>query len=446
MPAQTDTWWLLRTGEDMWRTGRIALHDTFTHTVNGRYWPNHEWLSQVVFYASYAAGGLPLLTAVCGAAVVSASALVYRMTPGAALDRALLVAGGAAFSTASWSLRPQVFTLCLFAITLWILVNRRHVWFLPPLFLVWANLHGGVATGGLLIASSLGASLIVDRHVDRRLLVVSVLCFLATALTPLGPSLWMEVPASLQRLKVYDVIEWRSPSIVTPADIPFLASLVAAGAVVVAHRHRLRERDTLFLTLAAASTAILALRSVRNAALFFLCAVPMAGTLTRLRDTRGVRLQADVTVPAEAKAGSPAHMAALAAMVLAGVAFVTYAWSRPLSRLAWSPVSTALYDALQTCPGPLYNRYDEGGYLVWFVRNRPVFIDSRQDPFPESLVLEQLHVEATGDYGPTFERYHIACALAVEGSPLGGRLRAAGWEAHEAGSGWTVYTRRRSSS
>ena len=35
MPAQSDTFWQLRTGEEMWRTGRIMLRDELTHTVSG---------------------------------------------------------------------------------------------------------------------------------------------------------------------------------------------------------------------------------------------------------------------------------------------------------------------------------------------------------------------------------------------------------------------------
>jgi hypothetical protein len=46
MPAQSDTFWQLRAGQEMWRTGGIMLRDEFTHTVNGGYWPNHESLSR----------------------------------------------------------------------------------------------------------------------------------------------------------------------------------------------------------------------------------------------------------------------------------------------------------------------------------------------------------------------------------------------------------------
>ena len=66
MPAQGDTWWQLRAGQEMWRTRDVLLRDTFSHTVNGAPWPNHEWLSQVLFYGAYEAGGLPLLTIVSG--------------------------------------------------------------------------------------------------------------------------------------------------------------------------------------------------------------------------------------------------------------------------------------------------------------------------------------------------------------------------------------------
>ena len=51
-PAQNDTWWHLRAGADAWRTGRVPLLDTFSHTAYGASWPNQEWLGEVVLYAA----------------------------------------------------------------------------------------------------------------------------------------------------------------------------------------------------------------------------------------------------------------------------------------------------------------------------------------------------------------------------------------------------------
>jgi hypothetical protein len=81
-PAQSDTWWQLRTGEAIWTTGTVDLTDRLSYIVAGSYWPNHEWLSQVLFYAGYRAGGLPLLTALTATVIVGAWLLIWRLTPG----------------------------------------------------------------------------------------------------------------------------------------------------------------------------------------------------------------------------------------------------------------------------------------------------------------------------------------------------------------------------
>ena len=57
MPAQADTYWHLRAGQDLFGTGTVPLLDTYSHTARGLPWPNHEWLWQALSYALYRAGG-----------------------------------------------------------------------------------------------------------------------------------------------------------------------------------------------------------------------------------------------------------------------------------------------------------------------------------------------------------------------------------------------------
>ena len=61
-PVQSDSWWHLRYGEEMFRSHRLLFVDTFSSTMFGQFFWNHSWLSQIIFYAVYRAGGL-LLTA-----------------------------------------------------------------------------------------------------------------------------------------------------------------------------------------------------------------------------------------------------------------------------------------------------------------------------------------------------------------------------------------------
>jgi hypothetical protein len=41
-PVQSDTWWLLRAGQEIWLQHHIPLTDSYSHTAAGLYWPNHE--------------------------------------------------------------------------------------------------------------------------------------------------------------------------------------------------------------------------------------------------------------------------------------------------------------------------------------------------------------------------------------------------------------------
>ena len=430
MPAQADTWWQLRTGEEMWRSGRIMLRDEFTHTVAGGAWPNHEWLSQIVFYAAYVLGGLPLLTALCAAAVTLAWIIVSDLTAGPRLWRVALIGTGAMLSSVSWSLRPQTFTLALFAATLWILVRRRYVWSLPIIFLLWSNLHGAVALGGVLVIAAFLSTAIVSRADLKPLAVTGALCLAATAITPLGVSLWLEIPQSFARLQLYGVYEWRTPSPLDLQHLPFWAITAGVLFTVYLGRARLRSLDVLTLTVSTALLFCLACRSARNIPPFLVCAVPTIATLLQLS-------------PRQATIGGGNHHSRVYAVVLATFAFVacvfvSQAWVAPLARLGWKPVNDQLTAAIRNCEGPLYNRYDEGGYLVWFLKDRKVFMDSRQDPFPPELILEQIRVESSGDYGPLFNQFRIRCALVSRGSALDKRLSADGWRQNAVGD-WRVY-------
>jgi hypothetical protein len=432
MPAQTDTWWQLRTGEAMWRSGHVMLHDEFTHTVAGGYWPNHEWLAQLLFYAAYRLGGMPMLTASCAAAVTLAWALTATLTPGLPLRRLVLLGAGAILSSPSWSLRPQVFSLALLAITLWITVRRQWLWTLPPLFLIWANLHGAVALGGVLVASAVIATLLAARQHFRATLLVAIACLLCTAATPLGFTLWREVPLSLARLHSYGVQEWQAPGLAL-TDVPFWTAALAATVLVVINRSQLRTSWTVAsLAIASLMFFALAVQSRRNVPPFVLCTVPLIGTLFNRTDPRQRTERVD----------RPRLNALIfAATVVAGVVGVGMAWYRPLPRLGWTPVSEELRVALANCSGRLYNRYDDGGYLIWFARDKKVFMDSRQDPFPPGIVRDHIQLELSGEYKELFASYDIGCALTVHGSPLAASLGRDRWQAASGHGSWVVFSR-----
>ena len=133
------------------------------------------------------------------------------------------------------------------------------------------------------------------------------------------------------------------------------------------------------------------------------------------------------------------NLAIMAFATIGVVVTLAWAYRNEVPRLRWHPVPAAAIAALGQCPDNLYNRYDEGGPLLWFAPDKKVFLDGRQDPFPSELVKEHIAVE-TGQAGheTVFRRHQIRCAYLPRVSPVAARLTAAGWKTLHADSRWVV--------
>jgi hypothetical protein len=189
----------------------------------------------------------------------------------------------------------------------------------------------------------------------------------------------------------------------------------------------------------------LAARAVRNISPFFLLWAP---AMSRLLGPEAAlpRLPSFLQRAARPPAADAEHprlnLAIAMGLGLGAVAAVALCWAQPIERLGWRPLPPAAVTAIRACPGPLYNRYNEGGYLIWFVPEVPVFIDSRQDPYPAELLTAHIEAERTGDVDALFARYHIACAALPPTSKVAQRLRAdAAWTTKHADDAWVVLAR-----
>jgi hypothetical protein len=441
MPAQSDTWWQLRTGQDMVASGVLAFRDHYSHTVNGGYWPNHEWLSQVILYNVYRVGGLPGLTAFAAAIVTAAWAIVWRLTPGGVKTRLVLsVLAVAPFAT-EWSLRPQIFTLLCMATTVWLLVQPRYV-LLPLLFGLWANLHGGVMLGGIVVFSHGVASMVSERRLFTRPMVVGGLCALMTGATPLGFSLWTEVPAMLDRLQEYGVREWQPPSLFDQYLATFWL-LLAAFAWLAWRNKPWREDPARAVTFWGVVALLpVAMNASRNVPALLILMVPAVGMLASRTPLAVDRPEgrAGLLGPRIRRERPALNAAVLAAGCVVALVAVVQAWAQPIPKLQWRPLSRDVITAVASCPDSLYNRFDEGGYLIWFVPGRKVFIDNRQDPYPPELMREHIRVETTGEYQDLFNRYSIRCAFIPRQTVLAQRLTSDGWTPLYQDAIWAVLT------
>lgn len=246
------------------------------------------------------------------------------------------------------------------------------------LFLALANLHGGFTLGILLVGGAMIAALPEGLSEMRTRALVLAACVAVTVVTPLGFAFWEKLPASLARLREYQVLEWRRASLTNFSLLPFwFAATDLVALTGLRGRFLLTSPTDRLITIGALLLIPLGLNSIRNIPPFLLVGLPaitrpLPVAVLRERDRPVGHTQAN------------AHVGMLAVVIVAT------AWGTSWRRLQWEPVPAEAIQAVESCQGPLYNSYDDGGYLIWFAPDRKVFIDSRQDPYPVDLVQQDM--------------------------------------------------------
>jgi len=453
MPAQNDTFWHLRAGQDIWRTHTIPRIDLYSHTAAGAPWPDHEWLAQALIYGVYRVGGMPGLELGAAALVMGAATLTWRLMVGSLASRATVMTIGLAVSTCVWVLRPHLLTLFLLAVVLTLIARERWRW-IPPLFLFWANAHGGVVLGGLVLASAWGAAALrwwrVREAGDgarlRALSIVLALSGLACAAAPLGFGIYRFVIESTARSMQVKILEWFPVKPVDFFGVLFWAATSGFVALLLVRGRRFFARPAppwADWAIVAAAVAMLPLgaRSLRNTAPFILLATPAASRLLGA----DFRLPASIarwlrSRPRAASEDKPRlNLAILVAGAATAVAVVAAQLASPHPRLGWTPISEGALAATRACSGPLYNQYGDGGTLIWFVPEKPVFVDGRQDPFPLPFLLDAVEIEGgRKPYRPMFDRFGIQCAFLPSDAGTADQLLKDGWQPRFRDEKWIV--------
>jgi hypothetical protein len=452
VPSQNDTFWHLRAGEEIWRTHRVPHVDTYSFTSGGWPWRDHEWLWQPVSYAFYKLGGMPLMTLFGGAVVVAAVVVSYRMMVGRASTKALLMVAWLPLLPSAWALRPQLVSLLAVPLLLTFLVRERF-WPIPLLFVVWANVHGAVALGGVLLGVATAVAFArwrirgapEEAHNDRRralaLAVVLPLSGLACLVTPLGLGIFEFLTDSMRRIRAVHIAEWQSSFSLGFVSICFWIAAIAFVVLAIRRRRALVDGHASSwaawaLTACAFAFLPLAIGAMRNIGPLVLLAVPAASHL----------LGAEYALPARKREGPPpdpnigvVNLVVLAAMVLASIGLVARSYRADDKELGWHPIDDRALAALHACDGPMYNHYDQGGYLLWFAPEKPVFVDGRQDPYPLAHVLAAMDVEREkAPYRPLFDRWGIRCVFLSVESPTVPKLDRDGWTTRYRDDKWTV--------
>jgi hypothetical protein len=279
-----DSWLNLMAGREVVENG-LPSRDEITVYGLGATWTDQQWLAQVLMYGLYSLGGFALLSLATATFVVGAfsiaAAAARSLGAGA---RAIWVMFLPVLVAApwAWSIRAQMLALPLYTGLLWLLASEarkptRRIWLALPILVVWANVHGSVALGALLVMLLAAYELIRSRGATwTRDVALAVLAPLAVLATPYGPAetvryyhLLLVDPPFAGR-----VTEWRWAEPATNTMF-FYALAVIAIVLVWLGRRRLTSFDIAVLALTFAG-GVNAIRGIVWFALACMVFVPVA--------------------------------------------------------------------------------------------------------------------------------------------------------------------------
>lgn len=396
-----DFFWHLRTGQLIWERRSIPREDPFSYTAKGQAWVAHEWLTETIFFALYSLIGQRGLILAFAFLITCTFILVYLQCEGRPWLATFITLLAALTSAISWGVRPQMVSLFLSALFLYILARKEsHLWLLPPLVALWVNLHGGYLLGLALLLLHIvgeGVSLLSAPQEGRhRLKKLSSVFLLSGAFTLLNPHGWriLSYPFTTlrsQAMQAY-IIEWFSPDFHQAQFQPLALLILVTWLALSLSRSPLHPKDMLLLLV----FGYAALRSARNVPLFAVVAAPILSShLTSFWE--GSWLQKRLSQRDQSRPNLRlCALNWLLLLIILSASSLKVALSlkenESLQRQTF-PVAAVDYLEKEGQRGNIYNLYRWGGYLIWrLYPEGQVFIDGRADVYGDQFIEEYLEV------------------------------------------------------
>lgn len=428
--SDPDLWGHIRFGHDTVTAHGIVRADPYSFASDVP-WLNHEWLAEVITYVAYAVGGgfgLSLLKVLIIAATLG---VIIRAWPDTFPSRLRLwLIGAVLIGTVPQAdhVRPQLFSLLLFATLLWLLVEPPAVFLtvvaVTVVFALWVNLHGGWIVGGGALALWAAFALFRGRTIHARTiwLVAGIGAVAGTLLNPYGWRLWQFLWSTVG-LGRDQISDWQPVyALGTPYVLIWLFIAGLSTALIVRHV-RQKTVDVACVTL----VILLAFAAFRVNRLLAFFAI--ASTMMLAREWRSA-----------SEAPRPAAVPTTASLWISGiVGAVILAGGLVVSALNLTCVrmDDPGYPEREAAPamtaGGLHGRmltyFDWGEYAIWYLPNMSVSLDGRRETvYSDATVHDQVAMYFDPSHRKdVLQKLRPDYAWLPANLPLTSALKADGW-------------------
>ncbi|NNE24887.1 MAG: hypothetical protein HKN11_19990 [Rhizobiales bacterium] len=384
-----DTFWHVATGRWIVENMAVPRTDVFSHTYTGEVWLAKEWLSQLLLYLAYMAGGWKavnvfalLVVSICVSILSWICLTSFRLSVAVGVIFLATI-----FASVHYLARPHLLAYPIMMIWVAGVVfaadkQRLPSYWLVPLMALWANMHGGF-TLGLALAGlmSLETLMGVPRAELRPQIIrhgmFLALATLAALITPFGIQSILITPKIMGLGEVLDHVgEWKSPDF----HLYEFHLVVLMGLLGLALSGGLKLKP--MRTVAIILISYLMFKHVRTLPVFaLLMPILLARPVTEQFSWLGFRHQlnddADDPILQLCQRYSRLLPAIAAAIFGAGLFVAATTDLPPGDEGKGKPISSVAFAKANGLTGNVYNDYDLGGYLIF--SGIPTFIDGRAE-------------------------------------------------------------------
>lgn len=361
-----DFGWHYKMGELILTSG-IPQSDPFSYTMPSFAFIDHEWLTNVLIYLGQVYVSYPVLAALF--ALIATLALFLPLARHRSSESWLVLVLASGSLIGYVGVRPQLLSWLLLALVTLILSStklHKFQFLLPLIAFVWVNLHGSFPVALVVYAIWVVTRWLHQRQIDRVQFLTLFLALLASFVNPYGPRIWDEVFRQFTDTSLrWSIAEWVPTLFVTNFPLSFYAVL----SVYFVGKYRSRFDPAILAVYAV--LLLQGLSAFRHAPLWVIFSLPITvQALTHFR----------VSLPKVAE--SRYAQVFQFAFALAGTMFAVNAWlgistGLRLSKQNFYPVAAVNYLDTHPFEGELFSDYGWGGYLIWQLPYKKVFIDGR---------------------------------------------------------------------
>jgi hypothetical protein len=462
-----DLGWHLQVGRETLISHQVPITNHYNYTFTGN-WVDHEWLSNVLLFKAYEGLGYPVIVFLFALIIVGVliglNLFIKKRAPSIS---GLVIAGlqllGVVAALPHLGVRIQELSW-LFLFLILLIIDRYEIkqrpaslLFLLPLMYFWACLHGSFLIGFFLIFAWIGVKiveLVAKRYFptwpidqSRRLSFKKIAIFgffglltiLVTLLTPYRLELYSFLGGYANTAYLTKIQEWLSqffyPFFYWQLFYLALAVLALLAYLYEAIRHKLKKINLWALFLVLVFT-VLAFKSRRHFPLMFVATLPFVATVYGEIIRSLVVMRKDNPTSNKPRRVYPVWLGFYIFFCLV----LAISWQVINIRLVTDPFKyfcrdypCGAYEFLNTHPeyqdNNIFNYYGWGGYLIWRLPNKKLFIDGR---LPQVEYAGRTFLEEYTDFyksdGQTAERlakYNIKLVLMPASEPV---IKAKRWE------------------